>query len=110
MSTISKPKDEKDSAVSTKKELEDKGIVGVVNSRLTTGAKVQVWSWAVFALVWAGSGAAALIASFVCLGMEGHMSAKIAGIFLALILGPFYWVFFAVLKVKGQYCVLSAKK
>jgi len=48
-----------------------------------------------------------LVASFVCLGLGGNMNARIAGVPLAVLLGPLYWIYFAVLRHKGEYGVLS---
>ena len=64
-------------------------------------------SYAILAALWFLATLSAIIASFVSLGMEGDMTAKVAGIFYALILGPFYWIYFAILHSRGQLAVRS---
>lgn len=59
----------------------------------------------IFFAIWGLLGLAGLITSFVCFGMEGTMSIKIGGILMALILGPFYWIYFGILRSQKKYCM-----
>lgn len=56
-----------------------------------------------FLLVWNIIGIVAFIMSLVCFGYEGETSLKIVGLFLALFLGPIYWIFFFA--ASATYCV-----
>lgn len=49
---------------------------------------------AIFSLIWFIGGLLGFIASLVCLFYQGSASDKAIGILLALILGPFYWLFY----------------
>jgi hypothetical protein len=81
----------------------------VVYDNLDTESKVQVGLGTTLALLWVGLGLASLVAAFTCLGMDGATTPSIAGIFLAILLGPFYWIYFGILKHKGQYCMAKKK-
>lgn len=61
--------------------------------------------WFVVAVIWGVVGLAGLITSFVCLGMEGGTSVKVGGVLMAVFLGPFYWIYFGVLKSQKTYCM-----
>lgn len=50
--------------------------------------------FAIFSLIWFVGGILGFIASLVCLFYQGSTSDKAIGILLALILGPFYWLFY----------------
>lgn len=50
--------------------------------------------FAIFSLIWFVGGLLGFIASLVCLFYQGSTSDKAIGILLALILGPFYWLFY----------------
>ena len=45
-------------------------------------------------LSWIVFGFAGFIMSVWCLGFSGNAGQKIGGIFFAIILGPFYWLYF----------------
>lgn len=59
-----------------------------------------------FGLVWVLLGLAGLVTSLVCLGYKGQISAKVGGPFVALLFGPFYWIYFVLLRQQGLYCVV----
>ena len=52
------------------------------------------WWLIILALIWVISGFIAFIASVVCLFYNSSMGDKIAGLLLALFIGPFYWLFY----------------
>lgn len=56
---------------------------------------------AVFALVWGIAGFAAFITSLICFGRSGTMGQQVAGLVIAVLFGPFYWIYFASVK---SYC------
>jgi len=45
-------------------------------------------------LAWILFGIAGFIMSLICLGYSGNMGEKLAGILFAIVLGPFYWLYF----------------
>ena len=45
-------------------------------------------------LIWVLGGLFAFIASIVCLFYQGSVTDKAIGVILALILGPFYWLYY----------------
>lgn len=53
------------------------------------------------AFVWVVLGIAAFIVSLMCFGRSGSDTHKILGILLAILFGPFYWVYFISNK---KYC------
>jgi hypothetical protein len=55
----------------------------------------------VFAYIWAGFGILAFFLSLVCLGFSGTIFEKVFGIVLALLLGPFYFVYYYM---SSTYC------
>lgn len=76
-------------------------FMGRLNASGTAGMTV---AGLVF-VVWVLAGLAAFVTSLVCLGLEGNMNAKLAGVFFAILLGPFYWVYFGVLYSRKEYGV-----
>lgn len=56
---------------------------------------------ALFALLWGILGFAAFITSLICFGRSGTMGQQVAGLIIALLFGPFYWIYFASVKT---YC------
>lgn len=64
-------------------------------SKLSTGFMVMV------TVVWVALGIAAFVMSLLCFGRSGSMTEKIFGFLLSVFFGPFYWVYFMVMK---KYC------
>jgi hypothetical protein len=64
-------------------------------SKLSTGFMIMV------TIVWVALGIAAFIMSLLCFGGSGSMTKKIFGFLLAIFFGPFYWIYFMVMK---KYC------
>jgi len=69
------------------------------------GAKVRTTFIAVLGLSWVLFGIAAFFFSLVCFGRSGSFGEKIFGFFLALIFGPFYFVYYFA---DGAYCRAAA--
>ncbi len=66
--------------------------------------KTSTWSAAFMSLlviVWVALGIAAFIVSLLCFGKSGTMTHKIFGFLLAVLFGPFYWIYYLVTK---KYC------
>jgi uncharacterized membrane-anchored protein len=55
----------------------------------------------VLTLIWIVAGIAAFIMSLVCFGKSGTTAQKIVGLVLSCFIGPFYWIYYGVLK---DYC------
>lgn len=62
------------------------------------------WSWsflAFFAIVWMIAGLVAFVVSLVCFAYDGTVVEKIAGLLLAFVFGPFYWIYYFT---SSTYC------
>ena len=55
----------------------------------------------IFILLWVVFGIAAFIMSIVCFGYSGSTGQHVIGLLLAIFFGPFYWIYFLVVK---SYC------
>lgn len=51
---------------------------------------------------WVISGLVAFIMSLVCFGYNGSVSDKFIGLIIAVLFGPFYWIFYAF---NTSYCI-----
>jgi hypothetical protein len=69
------------------------------------GAKVRAAFLVIFALAWLLFGIAAFFFSIMCFGYSGSTAEKIFGFFLALVFGPFYFVYYFA---DGAYCRANA--
>lgn len=67
--------------------------------------KVRTTFVAVLALAWVLFGVAAFFFSLVCFGRSGSFGEKVFGFFLALVFGPFYFVYYFA---DGAYCRANA--
>lgn len=56
---------------------------------------------AIFLFIWMVLGVAAFIMSLLCFGKSGTMPQQVFGFLLAIIFGPFYWIYYLVAK---KYC------
>ena len=72
---------------------------------LAKGEKVRTTFVAVLALSWVLFGVAAFFFSLVCFGRSGSFGEKVFGFFLALLFGPFYFVYYFA---DGAYCRANA--
>jgi hypothetical protein len=58
-----------------------------------------------FVFLWVLAGAIGMLYSIVCVGQQGTFNEKLGGLVVAMIAGPFYWVyFFAMRSNDGLYC------
>jgi hypothetical protein len=71
------------------------------NTTASTGGKVLIIAIIIFVVLWIGLGIAAFIMSLVCFGYSGTTAQHIIGVILAVLFGPFYWIYYAVSKT---YC------
>lgn len=70
-------------------------------------AYTSAWAWfvLVFLLFWIISGIAAFFMSILCFAYSGTVLEKIGGFAIAILFGPFYWIYYAFVK---SYCKNSA--
>ena len=59
------------------------------------------WFLFLFVCVWLLAGALAFLWSIMCFGKSGSMAQQIVGLLLAILFGPFYWLYFYSVK---KYC------
>lgn len=57
----------------------------------------------IIALAWIFLGIAGFIMSIVCFGRKGAMSSNIIGLLMALLFGPFYWIYYIAMP-REVYC------
>jgi hypothetical protein len=55
----------------------------------------------IFTIIWVALGVAAFIMSLVCFGYSGTTAQQVIGLILAILFGPFYWIYYLVVK---NYC------
>ena len=78
------------------------GTIGTTGSKVTSfvsnisSGKLDAGNTAVvvFMITWVLFGFAGFVMSLWCLGFSGNVGQKIGGMFFALLLGPFYWLYF----------------
>lgn len=77
------------------------------NKKTTTAATGYAITMIVLSVAWALLGFIAFVWSLVCFSAtrSGNTSSKVIGLLIAMILGPFYWVYFLVRK---DYCRTSS--
>lgn len=77
------------------------------NQKNTTAATGYAITMIVLSVAWALLGFIAFVWSLVCFSAtrSGNTSSKVIGLLIAMILGPFYWVYFLVRK---DYCRTSS--
>jgi Mn2+/Fe2+ NRAMP family transporter len=51
--------------------------------------------------LWIAAGIVAFIVSLICFGKSGKRIDKVIGLLLAVLFGPFYWIYYMVVK---KYC------
>jgi hypothetical protein len=68
---------------------------------ISSGDKGKLGFIIALVVVWALAGFAAFVMSLVCFGRSGSIAQHIVGLLLALIVGPFYWIYFAA---SNTYC------
>ena len=76
------------------------GLASEVKSHLgDMGILTNKW----FIIIWGLTAVASVIWSFMCLGKGGTTGDKIAGLFIASIAGPLYWIYYYMNDAAG-YC------
>lgn len=71
----------------------------------------QGWTWSLSVFLvslWIILGLLARIWSVVCFGLEGSFQDKWLGFLTAMIMGPFYWLFYSL--VPSDYCTIAKQK
>jgi len=67
------------------------------------GAETFVGGLFIFLVVlWVIAGLTAALMSLVCFGYKGSSADKVIGLLVAIVLGPFYWFYYAF---NGAYCL-----
>jgi L-asparagine transporter-like permease len=59
------------------------------------------WMWYITVFIWIVLGFIAFIWSIMCFGKSGTLGQQIIGLLLAVIFGPFYWIYYLSV---GKYC------
>ena len=74
------------------------------NTDIEEEEKQPMWTkfWIFFWIVWMLLGLMAFVTSCVCFFYEGKSEQKWLGLVVSIILGPFYWIYFA--SVDEKYC------
>ncbi len=68
---------------------------------VSKGTKFAFGGLLIFLIIWMILGIIAFITSIVCFGFSGSITEKILGLVLAILFGPFYWLYFYFNK---NYC------
>lgn len=55
----------------------------------------------IMTFLWIAAGIVAFIVSLICFGKSGKRIDKVIGLLLAVLFGPFYWIYYMVVK---KYC------
>ena len=71
----------------TSDEKNKKGIASI-----TGLSKTASW-WLIFGFIWGMAGLVAVVTSVVCVANKGTVFQKVAGILMAMFLGPLYFLF-----------------
>ena len=56
-------------------------------------------------VLWIMAGFIAFIMSLVCFGYQGSITDKMVGFLIAIIIGPFYWIYYSY---NGAYCLSNS--
>ena len=75
---------------------ENKEIAVAINAF----TKLMIGMW-IFAIVWGVIGLIGFVMSIVCFWKSGTTTQHVLGLVLALLLGPFYWLYYGLVK---SYC------
>lgn len=63
-------------------------------SSIRSGSNPTATFWAVLVLGWVLFGVAGFVMSLWCIGFTGNFGEKVIGVIIAMILGPWYWLYF----------------
>ena len=72
-----------------------------IQKEFTTYTKTLFGFIIIFTSEWIIIGITAFITSIICLSYSGTTSQKIIGLVLAILFGPFYWIYYGAMK---DYC------
>jgi hypothetical protein len=61
----------------------------------------MTWLIAAFVLAWIIAGIVAFFMSILCFAYSGSWIEKLGGFLIAILFGPFYWIYYAFMKT---YC------
>ena len=64
-----------------------------VNSNVAVGLTIGIIIGFIY-IIWVFTGLLAFITSLICFAFNGTMSDKFLGLIVALVIGPFYWLYF----------------
>ncbi len=84
--------------------MDSKNVVTTPNEpkkEVSNGTKFAFGGLLIFLIIWMIIGIIAFITSIICFGYSGSMTEKVIGLLLALIFGPFYFLYFYLNK---NYC------
>ncbi len=70
-------------------------------SMMSPSSQYSLYGILIFLIVWIILGIVGLITSIVCFGFSGTTVEKVLGVVIAMVLGPFYWLYFYFNK---KYC------
>jgi hypothetical protein len=68
---------------------------------MDTKSKIITIVLAVLTVAWALFGLVAFVFSLICFGYSGSVSEKVLGFLLAILIGPFYFIYYFA---SGSYC------
>jgi len=80
---------------------EDKKDDGGDKEKVVTNVSGLLVVWGILVIVWFFAGLAGFVASLVCLAFYGSATSKALGVIIALLFGPFYWLYFIF---NSKYC------
>jgi hypothetical protein len=63
-------------------------------SSIRSGSNPSATFWALLVFAWVVFGIAGFVMSLWCIGFTGNFGEKFIGIIIAMILGPWYWLYF----------------
>ena len=63
-------------------------------SSIQSGSNPTATFWAIVVLGWVLFGVAGFVMSLWCIGFTGNFGEKVIGVIIAMILGPWYWLYF----------------
>ena len=71
------------------------------NQQKPNGAMWMTGLIVLLTFIWVVAGIAAFIMSIICFGRSGTAVQQLIGLLLAFLFGPFYWIYYGVVK---DYC------
>jgi drug/metabolite transporter (DMT)-like permease len=81
--------------------MESETYIIVKEDNQTASSQMMSWFLFLFVCAWLLAGALAFLWSIVCFGKSGTMPQHVVGLLLAILFGPFYWLYYFSVK---KYC------